>query len=116
MNIPYKIYLEEKEITEIEESRQKSKSIYEEFMKNRSLISKIQSGMSDIRSSMYQIIKFVEKNPERATSPSFKQMAKLTKNAEQKLLAFDVVWSKYETQINMMQMNSKYKMDKINKK
>ncbi|MBR6011747.1 MAG: PAS domain-containing protein [Methanomicrobium sp.] len=105
-----------RDITEIEESRQKSKSIYEEFMKNRSLISKIQSGMSDIRSSMYQIIKFVEKNPERATSPSFKQMAKLTKNAEQKLLAFDVVWSKYETQINMMQMNSKYKMDKINKK
>ena len=81
-------------------------------MKNRTLINKIQSGMYDIRASMYQIIKFVEKNPERATSPSFKQMAKLTKNAEQKLLAFDVVWSKYETQLNMMQMNAKYKFNK----
>ena len=61
---------------------------------------------------MYQIIKFVEKNPERTTNPSFMKMAKLTKNAEQKLLAFDVVWSKYETQLNMMQMNAKYKFDK----
>lgn len=101
-----------RDITEIEEARKNSKSIYEEFMKNRTLISKIQSGMSDIRASMYQIIKFVEKNPERTTNPSFMKMAKLTKNAEQKLLAFDVVWSKYETQLNMMQMNAKYKFDK----
>ncbi len=101
-----------RDITEIEESRQRSKSIYEEFLKNRALISKIQNGMADIRLSMYQIIKFVEKNPERATNPSIKQIAKLTKNAEHKLLKFDVIWSKYETQMNMMQMNAKYKFDR----
>ncbi len=101
-----------RDITETEELRRRSKSIYEEFMKNRALTNKIHDEMADIRLSMYKIIKFVEKNPERATNPSIQQIAKLTKNAEQKLLKFDVTWSKYETQINFMQMTTRYKFDK----
>ncbi len=101
-----------RDITEIEESRQKSKAIYDEFMQNRTLIKKIQSGMAEIRTSMYNVIKFVEKSPETAKNPTLQQTAKLTKTAEQKLLKFDIIWSKYEKQLNMIQMNAKYKFDK----
>ncbi|MBQ3718424.1 MAG: PAS domain S-box protein [Methanomicrobium sp.] len=101
-----------RDITELEETRQKSKAIYDEFMQNRSLVRNIQGGISEVRKSMYQVIKFVEKSPDTATNPTLQQVSKLTKNVEQKLLSFDVVWSKYEKQLNMLQMNAKYKYDK----
>ena len=72
----------------------------------------IQSSMSDIRTALYQIVKFVEKNPEKLRDPAFKQVAVLSKNAEKKLIIFDRLWSRYETQLNMIQMNVKYKFNK----
>ncbi|WFN37158.1 PAS domain-containing protein [Methanomicrobium antiquum] len=101
-----------RDITEIEESRQKSGAIHDEFLKNSTLMKNIQSSMSDIRTALYQIVKFVEKNPEKLRDPAFKQVAVLSKNAEKKLIIFDRLWSRYETQLNMIQMNVKYKFNK----
>ena len=101
-----------RDITEIEDSRQKSSVIYEEFMKNSSLIKNIHLSIGDIRTALYQMVKFVEKNPEQLRDPAFQQVAKLTRNAEKKLIVFDSVWSKYEIQLNMMQMNAREKFGK----
>ena len=101
-----------RDITEMEEARQKNRAISDEFMQNRALLKKIQTSISDLRSSMYNVIKFVEKSPATARNPTVLQIAKLTKNVENQLLAFDILWSKYETQLNMVQMNAKYKFDK----
>ena len=101
-----------RDATEMEDLRQKNRDISEEFMQNRALLKKIQTNISDLRTSMYSVIKFVEKSPATARNPTVLQIAKLTKNVEHKLLAFDILWSKYETQLNMVQMNAKYKFDK----
>ncbi|MBN2734966.1 MAG: PAS domain-containing protein [Methanomicrobiaceae archaeon] len=100
------------DITEIEDSRQKASVIYEEFMKNSSHIKNIHTAMGDIRTALYQIVKFVERNPDKLRDPAFQQVANLTRNAEKKLIVFDSVWSKYQIQLNMMKMDAKNRFSK----
>ncbi|MBP2134594.1 AmiR/NasT family two-component response regulator [Methanomicrobium sp. W14] len=101
-----------RDITEMQEARQKTGVIYDEFMKNRTLIKNIHTAIGDIRTALYGIVKYVEKNPDKLRDSEFQQVAMLTRHAEKKLLVFDNAWSKYETQLNMLQMNAKYKFDK----
>lgn len=101
-----------RDITDIEEAKQKSGAIYEEFMKNSNLLKNIHTAMGDIRTALYQIVRYVEKNPDKLKDPSFEKVAQLARNAEQKLIIFDSAWSKYELQLNMIKMNVKSGFDK----
>lgn len=85
-----------RDITDLEEARKHFELIYREFTDRQDVMKSLYSGLGDIRTALYQLIKLIEKSSENETDPVFKKVAILTKEAEKKLATFDKEWKKYQ--------------------
>ncbi|UUX91705.1 PAS domain-containing protein [Methanoplanus endosymbiosus] len=86
-----------KDITAAEEMKRESEGIQREYLQNREFLDNIHGSIGGIRTSLYKIIKFVEKNPQKQRDPAFKEIAGYSGEAESNLRIFDRLWSKYES-------------------
>jgi len=84
-----------KDITAAEELKRDSVELYREYASNREFLNNIHGSIGGIRTSLYKIIKFVEKNPQKLRDPVFKEIAGYSSEAESNLRIFDRLWSKY---------------------
>lgn len=86
-----------KDITSVEEAKRDSEEMYREYIQNREFLNNIHGSIGGMRTSLYKIIKFVEKNPQKLRDPVFKEIAGYSDEAESNLRIFDRLWSKYES-------------------
>ncbi|MBN1431672.1 MAG: PAS domain-containing protein [Methanomicrobiaceae archaeon] len=101
-----------RDVTDLEEAKKHFELIYREFTERQDVMKSLHTGLGDIRTALYQLIKLIENNREKDTDPTFMKVAILTKEAEKKLLSFDMEWKKYESEFRAINSIARQKLKK----
>ncbi len=101
-----------RDVTDLEEAKKHFELIYREFTERQDVMKSLHTGLGDIRTALYQLIKLIENNREKDRDPTFMKVAILTKEAEKKLLSFDMEWKKYESEFRAISSVARQKLKK----
>ncbi|GEM_PF-1362633 len=85
-----------RDITDLEEARKHFEMIFREFTDRQDVMKSLYTGLGDIRTALYQLIRLIEKSGEKSSDPVLSKVSVLMKEAEKKLATFDAEWKRYQ--------------------